>query len=349
MVLIPAYKPDLRLEKLISDLFEQGFRDIVIVDDGSGDGSQGIFRTLEQAGVVFLVHKKNIGKGAALRTGFEHIRRHYREATSVVTVDADGQHAAFEAAAVARECQRNSSALALGVRSFGASAGSPVPLRSWLGNTFSRLAYGFVLRQPLRDTQSGLRGIPVALLPWMLRLRGDRYEYETNMLISANRAAIEIHEVPIQTVYIEGNNSSHFRYLADSMRICFVVLRFYLLSTAAGIVDLLLFACAWRLTSAYAVSFMAARVVSSSLNFAINREFVFLGSNSMVRSLTRYYGLVVLLGLFSFYLSRLMISNGLPVFRSKAAADIFFSVLSFAVQREFVFRWRRAEGFHRPD
>jgi glycosyltransferase involved in cell wall biosynthesis len=323
VVLIPAYEPDLRLGTLISELREQGFGNIVVVDDGSGEDFQPIFLELQRAGVVFLQHQKNRGKGAALRTGFEHIRQYYPEAAGVVTVDADGQHAAREAAAVARACQCNSASLALGVRCFNASASSPVPLRSWLGNTFSRLAYGFVLKQPLRDTQCGLRGIPATLLPWMLRLQGDRYEYETNMLISANRAGIEIREVPIQTVYLEGNRSSHFRYLTDSMRIY---------------ADLSLFAAMWRLTAAYTASFVVARLVSSLVNFAVNREFVFRGGTSIAGSLARYYGLVALLGVLSFGLSRLMISSGLPVFASKVSADVILSVLSFLVQRGFVFR-----------
>jgi glycosyltransferase involved in cell wall biosynthesis len=338
VVLIPAYEPDFRLGTLISELREQGFDDIVVVDDGSGEDFQPIFLELERAGVVFLQHQKNRGKGAALRTGFEHIRQYYPEAAGVVTVDADGQHAAREAAVVARACQCNSASLALGVRCFNASAAAPVPLRSWLGNTFSRLAYGVVLKQPLRDTQCGLRGIPATLLPWMLRLQGDRYEYETNMLMSANRAGIEIREVPIQTVYLEGNRSSHFRFLTDSMRIYAVVLRFYLSSLAAAAVDLSVFAAMWRLTAAYTASFVVARLVSSLANFAVNREFVFRGGTSMAGSLARYYGLVALLGVLSYGLSRLMISSGLPVFGSKIGADVILSVLSFLVQRGFVFR-----------
>ncbi|HZL55492.1 MAG TPA: glycosyltransferase [Bryobacteraceae bacterium] len=342
--LIPAFEPDSRLTKLVSDLLGEGFRDIVIVDDGSGVAAQQILRDIEGQGIVILRHPKNRGKGAALRAGFEYILGHLPVIQGVVTVDADGQHAAREAAVVARECVRHPGSLTLGVRSFGRDAGSGVPLRSWLGNTFSRMAYGPVMRQPLRDTQSGLRGIPAGLLPWVPRLDGDRYEYETNMLISANRAGIPIHQVPIRTVYEEGNRSSHFHWLRDSSRIYFVVLRFYMSSLAAAAVDLLLFAGFWRLTAAYPLSFGVARAASSLVNFAINREFVFRAGNSIAVSLLRYYGLVILIGFTSFGVSRFMIAHGMPVFRTKAGVDTCLSVLSFSISRAFVFR-RSTEAF----
>ena len=61
------------------------------------------------------------------------------------------------------------------------------------------------------DTQTGLRGYPAAMIPWLRSVRGDRYEYELNLLLEARNAGYAICSVEIDTVYLNHNSGSHFR------------------------------------------------------------------------------------------------------------------------------------------
>ena len=110
-------------------------------------------------------------------------------------------------------------------------------------------------------------------------MNGDRYEYETNMLLALNGYGIKYHEHRIETVYIEENQTSHFRPVRDSLRIYALILKFLLSSGAATIIDLLLFYLLSRfLPSGKYVTLEAtvmARIVSSLVNFSINRNVVF--------------------------------------------------------------------------
>ena len=74
----------------------------------------------------------------------------------------------------------------------------------------------------LRDTQTGLRGVPRALFEGLLNLRTHGYDFELDMLLLVKRSNIEIIEIPIETVYLEDNNSSHFNPLLDSLKIYMV-------------------------------------------------------------------------------------------------------------------------------
>jgi glycosyltransferase involved in cell wall biosynthesis len=337
--IIPALDPGEALVSLVGALRGEGFADIVIVDDGSGAASQPVFRQVaREPGVCVLRHPANTGKGAALRTGFRYFLDHLPAHAGAVTVDSDGQHAGLEAARVARACEQYRDGLVIGARSFEGNRRSGVPFRSWLGNTFSRLVFRLLLERPLGDTQSGLRGIPKAAIPALVELPGDRYEYETNMLLWARRAGVFIHEVPIQTVYLNGNQSSHFRPVVDSMRIYFVLLRFFGSSLAAAAVDLGLFALLWHFSGRFGWSFGVARFASSMLNFALNRDYVFRSQAAIRPAFLRYYGLVAAIGVTSYLFTRALATAGLPVLAAKITADAGLFVLSFALQRAFVFR-----------
>ena len=75
-----------------------------------------------------------------------------------------------------------------------------------------------IVGQKLTDTQTGLRGIPAPLVPCLLKLPSSGYEFELDMLIACKHQSVGIVEQPIRTIYLEGNKSSHFRPVADSMR-----------------------------------------------------------------------------------------------------------------------------------
>lgn len=211
-ILIPAYEPDAALAELVPQL-KSHFEHVVVVDDGSSRGSE-VFDGLRVLVDTVLRHEVNRGKGAALKTGFAWIRERLPEVRTVVTVDADGQHRLADVLKVAAASLGHSDGLTLGVREFAGE----VPFRSRLGNVWTRVLFRLLTGLAVRDTQTGLRGIPRGLFARMGEIPGDRYEYELRMLVDARSHAAPPLQIPIETVYLEGNGSSHYRPLRDTFR-----------------------------------------------------------------------------------------------------------------------------------
>jgi putative flippase GtrA len=213
-----------------------------------------------------------------------------------------------------------------------------VPLCSLAGIVITRHLLGLLTGRRPRDTQSGLRGIPRALAPMLLRLEGERYEYEMNMLLEAPREGFGIFEAPISTVYLEGNHSSHFNPLWDSMRIYFVLLLFSFSSLLTAAVDTLGFAVGYQLTGRVLGSLLAARLASSLINFFLNKEFVFHSPVALATSLLKYYVLVGFMALLSYLLiTELAERLGAPVILAKVIVDTGLWLATFALQRMFIF------------
>ena len=333
-VLIPAWQPELTLVDLVFSLLDEGFATILVVDDGSNPASLHIFDELESSGVLVLRHAVNLGKGRALKSGFNYLLTRHPDLEAVITADADGQHTPKDILRVARTLQTSAGRPVLGSREFDGA----VPLRSKLGNLLTRNIFAFVTGTRLTDTQTGLRGLPVRLLPELLALEGERYEYEMSMLAhlcSGHRPPVEL---PIETVYLDGNRSSHFNPVWDSMRIYFVLARFYFSSVLAACIDFAGFSAAFALTGNVLVSVVVGRM-SSLVNFALNRKFVFHTRTSIPGALWRYYLLVLVIGAIS-YGSIFALRSYLHwnVFVAKLVVDVMLSLVSFSVQRTFVFR-----------
>lgn len=210
-ILIPAYDPDGKLAALVDEL-RPAFRHLVLVDDGSVRGRD-VLDAVRGRVEVLLAHEANRGKGAALKTGLAWIRDNLPGVRAVVTADSDGQHRPADIRRVAEASLGHPDGLVLGVREFAGK----VPFRSQLGNYWTRALFRLVTGLPVRDTQTGLRGIPRPLVDRLLRLPGDRYEYEIRMLVDARRHPAPPLQVSIETVYIDGNRSSHYRPFRDTL------------------------------------------------------------------------------------------------------------------------------------
>ncbi len=230
VMIIPAFEPDEQLLQLINGLLAHDaarrVRRIIIVDDGSSAAAQNIFKAVAALPQVTLLrHVKNLGKGQALKTAFNYYLLHDADTTAgVVTADADGQHCVADIYKIADHFSESPAALWLGAREHGADG--RVPWRSRFGNRLTRQVFRWVTGKLLRDTQTGLRAIPAALLPALLQISAARYEYELEMLLYAIRAQVVIRELPIQKIYIDNNKRSHFNPLRDSLRIYAVFLRY---------------------------------------------------------------------------------------------------------------------------
>lgn len=190
---------------------------VIAVDDGSTDGTAGVLARCAAAQpgrMEVLSVPVNRGKGAALLAAFTRALE-LGPFDALVTLDGDGQHRPEDVPAVAAGCVRGA-ALTIGAR----QAFHRMPMRSRLGNTFTSVAVGRLCRGGPKDTQSGLRGHSRAFVEEIVRtIRGTRYETELRILLLALSRGMRVVSVPIPTVYIDGNRSSHFRPLVDGMRV----------------------------------------------------------------------------------------------------------------------------------
>lgn len=340
--LIPVWQPEASLPALVSALVEAGFSAIIVVDDGSSAQYQTLLDAIAEYPEIHLIrHAVNMGKGRVLKTGMNYFLNTFPDFRGIVTADADGQHTCEDILAAAMAFDRSPRRMILGARQFSAQ----VPLRSRFGNLLTRKVFGFLTGRKVSDTQSGLRVIPTALIPELLTLPGERYEYEMTMLTHVCRVGQPPLEVPIQTVYLDGNRTSHFDPIRDSMRIYFILFRFYLSSMLSSGLDLISFTATYRFTGNLLVSVLVGRAVLGPLvNFAMNRQFVFHKAGSVGRPLLRYYLLASFQAVLTWVLIRALTQSlGLNVILCKVLVEAPLSLVSFAVQRIFVFGTRSEE------
>ena len=274
VVLIPAYQPDERLLLLANELSGQNIP-LLVVDDGSTLQNE-IFEILEADGVPVLHHTTNLGKGAALKTGIRALAE--RGYDAVITADADGQHTVGDIRKMLSALGNFPDQLILGVRDLSA-----MPAKSRIGNSLTKALFSGLYHTKISDTQTGLRAFSLndKTLPQLLALAGDRYEYEMEMLMYASRIwPAGIREVPIETIYIGRNETSHFHVIKDSFRVYRVLFRtlprFLGVSLLSFGIDYGLFALLYSLVFHHSTpATILARVVSAGCNYTLNRRLVF--------------------------------------------------------------------------
>lgn len=345
IILIPSLEPDKTLLSYVNELMEHGLKDIIIVDDGSGEDYQHIFHKLDSNGCVVLHHAENYGKGYALKTGFKYIQENYSEFACLVTVDSDGQHAVEDVLRIMELSERNPHALSLGVRDFTTSG---VPVKSLIGNRFVSFVFAALYGRRISDTQTGLRAFGVPLLEFMLEVKGERFEYEMQMLIACVQAGIPMRMLSIQVIYENSNEGTHFKPFVDSVRVIGTLssnfLRFSVSSVASAAVDL---GIAWFLLDFLHMYFESeyfkilaatfiARVISTGVNYLLNQRFVF--KEKRAGSLIRYLTLCAMIIIFS-TTGVYILHKGLGINEKigKLICDALLYLLSYRVQQQWVF------------
>lgn len=338
-VIVPALNPQPILLTVLSDLQRQGFEHIILVDDGSLTEFQFIFSAALEMGAKVLRHSLNQGKGAALKTAFDHA--HVEGYSAVVTVDADGQHSAVDAARIAQEVLANGTTVCvLGVRTFAPE----VPLRSRFGNLLTRQVFRAFSSVQVSDTQTGLRGFSANLLPRLCQVQGQRYEFEMQMLVWLAESKVPIKELPIDTIYIENNAHSHFHPIVDSLRIYWVLLRDFFLSVSSFGIDIALFSVCHALTGQVLLSTYVSRSISGTYNFIGNKIFVFrvARSSRLGRELMQYLSLAALLATASGTMVQILSQRvGWGVTLCKIIVDLTLYLASFMVRRFVIFGSQR--------
>jgi glycosyltransferase involved in cell wall biosynthesis len=340
-VLIPAYQPNGTLVELVRDLLARGVRSIEVVDDGSGPEYRWVFDELKLlAQVHILRHAVNLGKGAALKTGMNHILAEDPGLTGIVTADADGQHHPADVVGVCERFAGSPDALVLGARSFDGDpkAAVKVPLRSRFGNVLTRRAMYLLVGQNLTDTQTGLRAIPRALVLRLLKVPASGYDFELEMLIAAKHQGIRVVEQPIRTTYEPGNPTSHFHPLRDSMRIYFVLLRFSGISLVTAALDNLTFFLVFHAFGSIAIAQATGRIVALLFNYRAVRRAVFFSDERHRVLLPRYLALVAANALISYTGIRILTSvSPIGVFPAKILIESMLFIANFTIQRDFIF------------
>ena len=315
----------------------------MVVDDGSGLEYRGLFRRATHDAIV-LSYGVNHGKGHALKLGLRYIEEHYPTDTVVVTLDADGQHEVNDSIRCAREASLNPHTMVLGCRSFDEV---DVPLRSRLGNKITRLVYGLTSGTWITDTQTGLRAFTADLISLLVDVSGERYEYEMNVLLACPEHEVGIREVKIRTVYEEGNPTSHFRPVRDSLLIYAGILKFAAASFASFVFDFVMFSMLAALFGQQGVvgvlaANVLARCASATFNFALNSKMVFRSEEPVAKTAPRYATLAVcLLAGNTLALAALTGVLGVPALVAKLLVETASFTASWLLQNRLVFRDKR--------
>lgn len=311
---------------------------MIVVDDGSGEEYQQVFDKVKDVCII-LRHTENRGKGAAIKTALSYIKKEIWGNEVIGIMDCDGQHLPEDMLKLIEFAGTHRETLVLGVR----TVGKEMPLKSRLGNQITRTVYHLISGVNVSDTQTGLRAFGLELTEKMLSVKGERYEYEMNVLMDCARAKISIAEVPIHTIYRDkGNSNSHFRGFKDSVRIYKEILKFTLSSLSSFVLDYFLFSLLMfflpHTASAILLANMAARVVSAFYNYSMNCRFVF-RTEQRLREATGYFALAGFILLMNNLILELLVQAfHMPVHPAKLLTECLLFVFSWLIQRYIIFQ-----------
>ncbi|MBS0950117.1 bifunctional glycosyltransferase family 2/GtrA family protein [Weissella minor] len=345
-VLIPALNPDEKLLHLLEEIFseQQIAQHVVLVDDGSDSAHHEIFQQIQEhfgQKVTVLRNLSNLGKGAALKRGLAYFEKWVPMVEGVITLDADGQHAVSDV--VRLMAQFEPQALVIGCRTFS----EDIPFRSRFGNVLTNRLTRLFTGLNISDTQTGLRIIPMAYVPTLLTFSEDHFEFEFKMLLEAKAADLKIIEVPIETIYIDDNASSHFRVIHDSFAIYAQFLKFAMTGIVSFLLDVGLFAFFLFLLGRDNLqnvmwATVGARLTSGIVNYGLNRQLVF--GHEGQQTLMKYAILMLIQMLASGALTYLIAhtisqSGNVGLVKiAKQIGDFILFLISFQIQKHIVFK-----------
>lgn len=341
-VLVPTLNPNVELlEEFLKNLKKE-FKNILLFDDGCRKEYDAFFKKCEKDGIVVLHHYKNLGKGRALKDAFNYILIKYPKIKGVVTADSDGQHVTEDILSCASLVLENPNNLILGCRDFDSKN---VPMRNKIGNKLTRNVFKLFVGLKITDTQTGLRGFSRKMMEEFLDTKGERFEYENNMLIDTLKKEIEIKEFPIKTVYLkDSNKESHFNPIKDSIAVYKTFFKYIFASTSSFVLDVLLFTIFNKIFLGTRV-FLAtvfARCISAPYNYLLNSKWIFSSKNKT--SGLKYIGLatvqMLITGAFTDLFDLILPWNTTII---KICIEIVIYIVNFYIQREYVFKGEKNE------
>ena len=337
---IPIYEPSEKTVTFMNQLAQMITTPIVIVDDGSGSDYQPYFdRFIQYDHVSFLSYPINQGKGFALRYGIRYIEKHFPDAPGFVTADSDGQHTIADITTALQKARFiEDDEVILGVRSF---TKEKTPKKSYYGNRLTSQLFRLATKLKLEDTQTGLRIFAFSQIPTLVAIKGNRFEYEMNVLLALQDQEWQLETFPIETIYEDNNEQTHFRPIKDSILVYFPFLRFLLSSLTSSFVDIGFFMLlSLVLGKAGEMIFLAtlvARITAGMCNYYLNKHFVFSDDAPIKKSSWKY--IVLFIG--QLVISGVSVSALSTIFSSlliiKLVVDLSLFFFSFQIQKYFIF------------
>ncbi len=349
LIMIPALNPSNNLEDYINELISNNFENILLINDGSDENHREIFEKLKlKKECTLIVHSVNEGKGKALKDGLKYFKelKNFNDFLGVITVDSDGQHLVSDVKKIAEAMEKNQNALILGARDFSEKN---IPPKSSFGNKLTSNVFKVLYGTKISDTQTGLRGIPNSLIEEFSHISGNRFEYETNMLIECILNKIEMVEIPITTVYIDNNSGTSFRPIHDSISIYWKILnsfiKYSVVSIISCVIDLLLFQLflmnlKFNLTdtAVIVIATVLARIISSLVNYILNKKYSFNSKKNVKNTIVKYYILCLIAMIASASLVSIIYNfTKIPEVAIKIVVDTIIFFINYRVQRVFIF------------
>ena len=346
VIIIPTLNPNSKIIDLVKALKEEGFNMFVIVDDGSKKECTEIFSNLESLGCKIAHHMVNEGKGKAIKTGIDAAVNNFQNFIGFITVDGDYQHLPKDVKKIAEKIEEHNDKIILGERSF---KDTKVPIKSRIGNSFSTMFFKLQNGVYIKDTQTGLRGIPVKFKDFAMQVEGNRYEYEMNFLREAVANKIEFEMIDIETVYDDNNVGTHFRPLKDAYLIYKEPIRFAFIAIMSSVIDILLFTILHNVFSALlltvinlnmisGISNVIARLVSGLFNFTMNKKFAFESKGNTKKQFIQYTSLFIAVLCTSTILVSLASNLPINITISKIIIDFIIFFTNYFVEKRVIFK-----------
>lgn len=347
VIMIPAYNPDEKFIAFLENLKRAEYEHIIVIDDGSREDTKHYFseaRDIYHCHVI--THSMNLGQGRAYKSGFNYYLSElagggYSGTLGVIQCDCDGQHHIEDIDRCAGLLRQNPARFILGVRNFSDKS---IPLRSRFGNNCTSLVFKLFCGLDLKDTQTGLKGIPASFIPALMETPGERFEYASSVLLETKKQGVEILQFPIQTIYINGNETSHFNPLLDSVRIYSLILKYMMSSLSSFIVDIVLYSIFISLmrnisTEYYIIAATYfAKIFSCTYGYAINKNLVFGNRGRSAVTAIKFFLLCILQSTCSGFITRefVFMTQWNEVF-CKIMVDTLLFFISFQIQNRWVF------------
>ena len=345
-VIIPAYEPNEDFVEICNRIHLATDQPIIVVNDGNDERYDHIFKKISEDGYIVIKHAVNLGKGRGLKTAFNYILNTYTDIIGVVTADSDGQHKPEDIQKVMIALRDNPTDLILGTRNF---EGENIPWKSSFGNKLTRVICNYLCGVKVTDTQTGLRGIPKNFIKVLMNVQGERFEFETRMLIET-KDNMNIIEVPIDTVYeSKDNHNTHFDPILDSIRIYRIFgalfLKYIISSVTSFVVDIILFALFCKILKNnipiyyVGIATVIARIISSIYNFAVNYGLVFNSEKKKSEAGVKYFILAIAIMLMSATLTTIGVNLFNPVSEAiiKIIVDTLLFLVSYKVQQKWIY------------
>lgn len=333
VILIPAYEPTISLINLLKQLKKEQY-DIVVINDGSGKKYDDIF--IETKKYAHLIeYEFNKGKGAALKTGLKYISKELKKDYYVITMDCDGQHSVKDAIKLCNYVIENPNELVIGKR----LRSKKTPIRSRIGNTITRFFYRLTTGLDVYDTQTGLRAFSDQLVPFLLSVEGERFEYEMNALLKCPLNKIKIKEIDIETIYIDNNSHTHFKTIRDSILVYKEIFKFLMSSIICSIIDYLIFSLFIIISNKLILSNITTRLISGTINFTINKNIVFKSKNkNNQQQILKYIFLATCIIIINTILLKIAVDYlEINKFIAKILVEVILFIFSWIIQRNLIF------------